>query len=123
MSTIHVEFARELHFGDDAVLLAMDGPGVAVFAAALKDVARQSSSQLEHGGVTHLFRIEAGAAAVELHNDRVVWRLDPEKLTEIVDDLDALSANDRPGHHYVDITEPAETLVISRDEYRKRDGK
>ena len=117
MSTFHVEFAREFHFGDDAVLVAVDGAGAALFAAALKDAETQGHSQLEHGGVTHEIRLEADAAAVELHDGRVVWRLDREKLTEIVDDLDVLVSTDRPGHHYVDITEPAETLVLSRDEY------
>jgi hypothetical protein len=43
-----------------------------------------------------------------------MWRRDPAKAVEIADDLAALGA---AGHFYVDITKPAETLVISRHEY------
>ena len=42
---IRVEFAPDFR-GDDVVLLAMDGGGVARFAVALKDAERQGASQL-----------------------------------------------------------------------------
>jgi hypothetical protein len=39
------------------------------------------------------------------------------KAAEIVEDLTVMSNNDRPGHNYVDISTPTNTLVLSRDEY------
>jgi hypothetical protein len=121
MTIIRVEFAPEFMWGDDVVLLAMDGAGVAAFAAALKDAERQGASQLQHGGVTHEFVIQAGEADIDLDDTRVVWRLDAAKVVEIVENLDILSNTDRPGHQYVDISKPTDTLVLSRDEYvRKR---
>jgi hypothetical protein len=44
-------------------------------------------------------------------------RLDHAKAVEIVEDLTVMSNNDRPGHSYVDISSPTNTLVLSRDEY------
>lgn len=120
MNIIRVEFAPEFMWGDDVVLLAMDGAGVAAFAAALKDAERQGASQLLHGGVTHEFVIQAGEAEIALGDTRVVWRLDAAKAVEIVENLDTLSDNDRPGHQYVDISKPADTLVLSRDEYVRK---
>jgi hypothetical protein len=67
--------------------------------------------------VTHQFLIEAGAADIELGANRVVWRLDRAKAAEIIEDLTAMSNDDRPGHNYVDISSPTRTLVLSRDEY------
>jgi archaellin len=67
--------------------------------------------------VTHELRIEAGAANIELEKTRVVWRLDHVKAIEIIDYLAGLSNCGRAAHQYVDISTPAETLVLSRDEY------
>jgi hypothetical protein len=52
-----------------------------------------------------------------LGENRVVWRLDHAKAAEIVEDLTVMSNNDRPGHNYVEISTPTNTLVLSRDEY------
>lgn len=116
MTIIRVELAPEFK-GEDVVLLAMDGAGVTTFISALRDAEQRGSAELEHGGLTHEFVIQAGAADIELGEDRVVWRLDHAKAVEIVEDLTAMSRNDVPGHDYVDIATPTETLVLSRDEY------
>jgi hypothetical protein len=117
MTVVRAELAREFHFGDDVVLLAMDHAGVDTFLRALAQAAQQRSSRLDHGGTVHEFVIEAGAADIELHDDRVVWRLDHAKAEEIIDKLTALQAPG-PGHHYVDdVSSPTQTLVLSCDEY------
>jgi len=120
MTIIRVDLAPEFMFGDDVVLLAMDGDGVIAFAAALKDAAQQGLSRLEHGDVTHEFTIESGQSDIEIGGSRIVWRLDRAKADEMVDDLRVLEENNRPGHQYVDISKPTDTLVISRDEYVKQ---
>jgi hypothetical protein len=117
MNIIRVGFVPEFDWGDDVVLLAMDSAGVDTFLATLNHAAQQGSSRLDHGGLIHEFFIEPGAAAdIELHDDRVVWRLDHTKAAEIIEKLAALRAG--RGHHYVDdMSTPTETLVLSRDEY------
>ena len=117
MTIIRVELAPEFMLGDDVVLLAMDGDGAAAFAAALKDAQRLGASQLQHGGVTHEFVVHGDEADIDLNDTRVIWTLDAAKAGEIVENLDILSNNDRPGHQYVDISKPTDTLVLSRDEY------
>jgi len=117
MNIIRVELLSDFMWGDDVVLLAMDSAGVATFADALNDAVRLGSSRLEHGGVMHEFVMQAGAADIEMGEDRVVWRLDRTKAVEIVDDLTAIRDADGPGHNYVDISTPTNTLVLSRDEY------
>ena len=117
MNIIRVELLPDFMWGDDVVLLAMDGAGVATFADALNDAVRLGLSQLEHGGVMHEFVMQTGAADIEMGEDRVVWRLDRTKAVEIVDDLTAIRDADGPSHNYVDISTPTTTLVLSRDEY------
>jgi hypothetical protein len=122
MSVIRVNFLPEFYYGDNAVLLTLDGGGVDEFKAALSDAERHGSSRLEHDGVTQEFRIEPGAADIELNPTHMVWRLDPAKAVEIIEDLAVLSDEGsvgRPtsGHFYVDMSRPTETLVVSRDEY------
>jgi hypothetical protein len=116
MTIIRAEIAPDFR-GEDVVLLAMDGAGVNAFAGALKEAARQGTSQMQHGEVTHEFVVQADAADIELDDVRVVWRLSPAKAVEMIEDLDELSSEERPGHYYVDISKPTETLVLSRDEY------
>ena len=120
MTIVRVEFAPEFMLGDDAVLLAMDGAGTATFAAALRKAERQGSSQLQVGEVTHEFVVQSGEADVDLDGTRVVWRLGSAKVVEIIENLDILSGSDQPGHQYVDISKPADTLVLSRDEYVRK---
>ncbi|MED5815297.1 hypothetical protein VST63_23300 [Mycolicibacterium sp. 050232] len=115
MSFVHAQFLPEFMLGDDVVMLAMDTAGAAFIHAALNDAVQHRCSQLEHDGVTHEFRIEAGAADIELGNGRVEWRLDRSTAVEILDDL--AEPTDHAGHRYVDIRTPASTLVLSYDEH------
>jgi hypothetical protein len=117
MAVIRVELAREFMFGDDVVLLAMDTAGVDTFLAALIQAEQRGSSRLDHGGMIHDFLIGGGAADIELQDDRVVWRLDHAKAVEITDKLTSMRHRTDAGHHYVDISKPAHTLVLSRNEY------
>jgi hypothetical protein len=116
MNIIRVLLAPEFR-GEDVVLLAMDGAGVTTFMTALRDAEQRGSSELAHDGVIHRFVIQVGAAGIELGEDRVVWRLDHAKAAEILKGLTVMTSNDGPGHNYVDIATPTNTLVLSRDEY------
>jgi hypothetical protein len=82
MSVIRVNFLDDFHFGDDAVLLTMDGAGVDQVRAALSEAQRQGASRLEHDGVTHEFLIQADAADIALQQTHVGWRLDHAKAAE-----------------------------------------
>jgi hypothetical protein len=117
MTVIRAELAHEFMFGDDVVLLAMDTSGVSIFLAAMTEAESQGSSRLRIDQMDHEFRIESGAADVDLDNDRVVWRLDHAKALEIIELLAAMGDHTGAGHHYVDISAPAQTLVLSRNEY------
>ncbi|HET7072721.1 MAG TPA: hypothetical protein VFI55_01390 [Mycobacterium sp.] len=118
MTVVRTELARQFYFGDDAVLLVMDTGGVATFLSPLLSAHQQGASRLEHGGTVHDFLIEPGAADIELHGDRVVWRLDHAKAAEIIELLTAMTQSSTgAGHYYVDISTPAETLVLSRNEH------
>lgn len=114
---VRAELAREFMFGDDVVLLAMDGAGAAAFAAALNDALLHGESRFVQGAVVHEFLIQPGDSAIEFEDHRVLWRLTPDTAREIAEDLATLGSNGKPGHHYVDIAAPADTLVLSRDEY------
>ncbi|KZS75049.1 hypothetical protein A4G26_22820 [Mycobacterium kansasii] len=118
MSVVRAELAPKFYFGDDAVLLAMDTAGVNTVLAAPVQAERQGSSQMAHDGKTHEFLIDPGAADIELHDDKVLWRLDDAKAIEIVELLAAMiHSTTGAGHCYVDISAPTETLVLSRNEY------
>lgn len=121
MSVLRVNFLPEFYLGDDVVLLTMDGEGVELIKAAVDQARTDRSSLLLHDGVEQTFQIEPGAASVELSPERVVWHLDEDKAAEIADYLTVLSAprdgGTTAGHFYVDMTSPADTLVVSRDEY------
>ncbi|PND57134.1 hypothetical protein CRM90_13400 [Mycobacterium sp. ENV421] len=114
MPIVRVNFVPGFYLGDDAVLLTLDGSGVDLMKSAIDEARASSSSLLLHDGIRQEFVIEPGTAAIELQPTHVVWQFDTAKAAEIADNLAALGA---AGHFYVDITSPAETLLISRDEY------
>jgi len=117
MSEIRVELAPDFK-GESVVLLAMDGDGLDVFSAVVAQLlqAGRGVLQLEHAGVTHVFNIEDGAD-FEFTEKHVDWRFSSPKFTEVLEKLDAMKDSSGPCHHYVDISGPVETLVLSRDEY------
>src|ERR1700733_14783802 len=117
VAVVRAEFAEKFNFGDDAVLLAMDSAGAGVFLAALIQAEQQGSSRLDLGGTTHQFRIEPGATDIAFHDGDVMWRLDPAKAAEIAELLTEMVKRPGPGHYYVDISSPADTLVLSQEEY------
>lgn len=119
MSVLRVNYLTSFHYGDDVVLVTMDRSGVYELQAALRDATEHGTSRLEHDGVVHEFRIESGAADIDLQPTHVVWRVDPERATEIIEDLASLGEGEhRPCHQYVDdMLAPAEVLILSRDEY------
>lgn len=117
MSHLRVELAHEFLFGDDVVLLAMDGGGLGLFLQTLRQAFSNGCSQLEHQGVSHEFVIQEGESAVEFGEGRTAWRFNAATATGVVDYLTALHDSDRPGHQYVDISQPTDTLVLSLNEY------
>jgi hypothetical protein len=119
MSVIYAELVEKLDSGRDAVLLALDDAGVSEVLAAVTQAAQQGSARLDHGATAQLFRIEAKAADVEFHSGVVVWRLDAEKAAELIELLRSMVDSGIPeGHHYLEgMSTPAETVVISRNEY------
>ncbi len=117
MPRIRLELARNFLLGDEVVLLAMDGAGVAAVAEAVKDAELHGASELEHPALTHEFVVQPGDSTILIDGSHALWRLSPQVAREIAECLDALSEADKPGHHYVDISAPTDTLVLSRDEY------
>lgn len=107
----------EFHLGEDAVLLALDAAGVDALTAALNHALTHGDWRLEHHGQSHHFRVQAGVAHVGLQSECTEWRLDPAKITEMTDKLTAMKNAAAPSHHYVDISTPADTLVLSAGEY------
>lgn len=117
MTVVRAGLAPKFYFGRDAVLLAMDNPGVDHFLAALTEAQRQGSAQLDTDEMHHRFVVEPGAADVEFQDGAAVWRLDHAKAAEIIELLTDMSQHPGAGHYYVDISAPAQTLVLSLDEY------
>ena len=115
MTIIRAEFLAQFR-GTDTVVLSMDEPGVTVFNAALQTAFRRKSARLHHDGVDHEIGVRAGRSTVEWSGARVRWQLSPATAQEIFEDLIQLGMTGA-GHHYVEIDEPGDTLMLSKDEY------
>lgn len=109
----------EFHFGDDAVLLAADREGLDAFERALSDAATKQNMpvDLRSEGIRHEFVLGRTEARVELQAHYIIWHMSDQKVSEILEKLASLKAAPGPSHHYVDIDNPAETLILSVDEY------
>lgn len=119
VAIVRVAVLEEFKFGHAAVLAAMNATGLDAFASALSKAHEQGFVRLDIEGRIHTFRREVEAAAVNLQDDLddcVEWRLDPETIDEMIEMLAGMRDHG-PCHNYVDIEAPADTLVLSLDEY------
>ena len=118
MSTIRVESHRNFK-DDDVVLLALDTEGASVFAGALGD-AIQAKGTIVHvpsETSTNLIVVGGRDARVEVQPGRVTWHLSEAKAAEILEKLVSMQQSSKPGHHYIDIDGPCDTLIVSQNEY------
>ena len=117
MAVIRVKMIPGFYLGDDAVLLAADRKGMEAFERALSATVRKENAppHLIASGTSHEFHIGGSAAQVQLEEGRVMWRL--SRASEILAMLASLTASIGPGHQYIDIDSPAQTLILSKEEY------
>ncbi|MEY8019117.1 hypothetical protein [Mycobacterium servetii] len=116
---IRVALLAAFDYGHDAVLAAMNPAGLDTLTAALRETLDKQVSHLHIGDRTHTLQSHVGTNDIYLRDNRddyVLWRLDPTTIQEMIDKLDGMKGKGLR-HNYVDITTPAETLVLSVDEY------
>jgi hypothetical protein len=118
MGYIHVEVANDFN-GESVVLVAMDSVGLLELESALSSLGENISRSADINYILkdHELVIEEGSARVDLKGNRVTWHLSIMKTEEIIAKLKAMEVSPVPCHHYVDITSPTKSLVLSRDEY------
>ncbi|WP_142304866.1 hypothetical protein [Mycobacterium avium] len=116
---VRVALLDAFHYGDDAVLVAMNPAGLDTLTSALHEALTRQVSRRNFGGRAHTLQCHAGSNDIYLrdnHDDQVLWRLNPTTMGEMIVKLDGMKGHGLC-HNYVDITTPASTLVLSVDEY------
>jgi hypothetical protein len=116
---VRVALETDFYFGDDAVLVAMNAAGLDALFAAVHRARERRWARMECGGKRHVIRVRPGAAEVHLREDRdddVEWRLDPLIVSEMIGKLAGMRGHGLC-HNYIDLSAPAETLILSVDEY------
>jgi hypothetical protein len=103
--------------GRNVLLLSMNGDGIAAVRLALEKCKRGEHSEVNAGPETIAFKVEPNEARIEMHDSPIVWMLALNKIDEILAKLDAMEKSPIACHHYVDISSPTDTLVLSKDEY------
>jgi hypothetical protein len=117
MAAIRVELISEFK-GESVVLVAVDADGLEAVRSALVVAGQQEQPlAVTLGDKKMEFKVEPGAARIELELHTITWRLGRDKIAEIVKKLDFMQEAQRASHHYVEIESPVKTLVLSRDEY------
>lgn len=119
MTTFHAGFFPDFHLGDSVVLVGADRDGMRIFQSAVRSAHEGGEGAFELHGVQHRVVQQGGAADIEFEWQTIVWRFDDAKLVEILDLIPSLIDKESPGgHQYVDcVHSPAETLILSVDEY------
>lgn len=112
---IRVELAADFR-GEDVVLVAMTAAGVEALQQVLRNAVETAvvDAVLIAGDERFSIRVADAPTTVRRHDGALVWTLSQSKLEEITGKLDAIRAAPGPCHHYVDISEPVATLVLSR---------
>jgi len=103
MAAIRVELISEFK-GESVVLVAVDADGLEAVRSALVVAGQQEQPlAVTLGDKKMEFKVEPGAARIELELHTITWRLGPDKIAEIVKKLDFMQEAQRASHHYVEI--------------------
>ena len=118
MTIFRAGFFEDFDWGDDVVLVGADRDGMRMFQSAVLSAHEDGAATFEFDAIKHYIVRQDGAADIDLRSQTVVWRFDDAKLVEMLDLIEPLVDEEGPGHQYVDdLNSPAETLVLSVDEY------
>jgi hypothetical protein len=118
MTIFRVGFFSEFDCGDDAVLVDADRDGMRMLQSAVRSAHDNGSANFEVDTIKHHIIRQDGAADIELGPENVVWRFDDAKLVELLNLIEPLVDIIKPAHNYFDdLINPAETLILSVDEY------
>jgi len=89
-----------------------------IFQSAVRSAHDDGVAGFELDAIKHHVMRQAGAADIELGSQNVVWRFDDTKLVEMLNLIEPLVDILKPAHNYLDdMNSPAETLILSVDEY------
>jgi hypothetical protein len=117
MAIFRVGFFSEFDCGYDAVLVGADRNGMRMLQSAVRSAHDDGAASFEFDAIEHHVVRQDGAADIELGSQTVVWRFDDAQLVEMLDLIEPLVDTEGAGHQYVDLNSPAETLILSVDEY------
>jgi hypothetical protein len=117
MTIFRIGFFSGFDCGYDAVLASADRDGMRMFQSAVRSAHEAGEGTFELHGIQHQIIRQDRAADIELGSPTVVWRFDETQLAEILDMAVRLTNVAHPAHNYLDLNSPAETLILSVDEY------
>jgi hypothetical protein len=117
MTIFRVGFFSGFDVGYDAVLVGADRDGMRMLQSAVRSANNDGVASFEFNEITHHIVRQDGAADIELGPQTVVWRFDDAQLIEMLDLIEPLVDIIKPAHNYLDLNSPAETLILSVDEY------
>jgi hypothetical protein len=117
MTIFHVGFFSDFDEGYDAVLVGADREGIRMLQSAVRSAHDNGTASFEFDTITHHIVRQDGAADIELGPQTVVWRFGDAQLIEMLDLIEPLVDIIKPAHNYLDLNSPAETLILSVDEY------
>lgn len=119
MSQIKVDLVHEFK-GEDVVLVAMDIDGLNFLTTAVShaiQIANTRHSELDRNGILHVFKIDDEQSKMEITDRTVAWSLSNQTFFEVLEKLRAMKELGRACHHFVEISSPVETLLLSLDEH------
>jgi hypothetical protein len=117
MTIFHVGFFSGFDVGYDAVLVGADRDGMRMLQSAVRSAHDNGAASFEFNTIKHHIVRQDGAADIELGSQTIVWRFDDATLAEMLDLIEPLVDIIEPAHNYLDLNSPAETLILSVDEY------
>jgi hypothetical protein len=119
MTIFHIGFFSGFDDGYDAVLVGADRDGMRMLQSAVRSAHVDGAASFEFNAIKHHIVRQDGAADIELGPQTVVWRFDDAQLAEMLDLIEPLVEIIKPAHNYLDLNSPAETLILSVDEYTR----
>ncbi len=106
--------------GEPVVLVAADKEAYAILRDALKEALLSTEQEANAliGGTPHTIHVcRCNARTIVISAAKVEWHFNSAGLQSLIDMMNSIVTSKVPCHQYLDISGPAQTLVLSYGEY------
>jgi hypothetical protein len=117
MSIFKVSIENQFKGEDKIILLTVDDEGCDILLKSIKEIIELNKNiSMLLDGINYEFII-GNRDEVYIDNESIKFILSKENIIDFYEKINQLAIASHPGHQYIDLSHPVDTLMVSKNEY------